>query len=132
MNRFLVGESNPMHQSQIVKAFKQLGYSIDIVTNSTTLGKMMEREWYSHVLVDAKLPQFSCAEMTKYLKSSLKTYEAPTQLIAITANVFPAHWDEVLFDGSLAKPIDVENLQAMVEKTIVENSWLKRSLGVPV
>ncbi len=117
MNRFLIGESNPVHQNTLAKAFKQIGYSVDIVTNGVTLGKMMEREWYSHVLVDAKLPQFHCDEMHKHLEKSFQTHDKPSQTIALTTNVFPAHWDEALFDSSLSKPVSAAELKALLEKT---------------
>lgn len=116
MNRFLVGESNPVHQNTLAKAFKQIGYSIDIVTNGATLGEMMKREWYSHILVDAKLPQFRCDEMDKHLEKSFQAHDKPSQLIALTTNVFPAHWDEALFDSSLSKPVSAEDLNALLQK----------------
>ena len=109
--KILVGESNPIHQRAIANAFKRTGHRIDIVTNGVTLMKMLEREPYSHVFVDSKLPRFDCELMANQVNDAEEIYNSTIEVIAMTVNVFPAHWDESLFDDSLAKPLQVDVLE---------------------
>ena len=74
--KILVGESNPTHQRAIVNAFKQTGHTVDIVTNGVTLMKMLEREPYSHVFIDSKLPRFDCALMADQVNEAEKIHNS--------------------------------------------------------
>lgn len=118
-NRILVGESNPVHQKTIANTFRQAGYAIDIVTNGITLNKIIEKDWYSHIFIDSRLPQFDCDLMAQYLRKAERIHEAPSLLIALTTNVFPSAWDEALFDSSIAKPLQADSLRVYLNPSLV-------------
>lgn len=106
--KILVGESNPTHQRAIANVFKQIGQTVDFVTNGVTLLNMLEREPYTHVFVDSKLPRFDCNLLADYLDETQLNEGTTVELIAMAVNVFPPHWDENVFDDSLAKPLQVD------------------------
>lgn len=118
--KILVGESNPVHQKAIAKTFRQIGYKVEFVTNGVTLGQVIERDWYSHIFIDSKLPRFDCALLSKQLEESELIHNAPSELIALTVNVFPPAWDEALFSSSFSKPLRADYLRLFLDPESVQ------------
>lgn len=119
----LVAEDNPVNQKLIVLLFENLGYSIDLAENGVLAVKAAQNKKYDLVFMDIQMPQMGGVEASKYIKED-HGENAPS-IIALTANALDGDKSKYLeagLDDYLSKPINVDELKAMIQKWSVNET----------
>ena len=132
-NRVLVAEDDFTNQLMTKAILEKFGYLVDVANNGAEALNMLEKTDYALVLMDCMMPTLNGFEATAVIRdpvSAVRNHAIP--VIALTANVFKEDRARCLaagMDDYLAKPIDVTNVQAMLEKWAEFSTTAKRSVG---
>ncbi len=115
--RLLLVEDNPLNQ-QVASALLQLeGAEVDVANNGREgVDQVMRGPCYDAVLMDMQMPVMDGNEATRLLRAQGYT---GLPILALTANVLEAERDECRaagVDDFIAKPIEFENMVAMVAR----------------
>ncbi|MBV6324708.1 ATP-binding protein [Duganella violaceipulchra] len=115
--RLLLVEDNPLNQ-QVASALLQLeGAEVDVANNGREgVDQVMSGPSYDAVLMDMQMPVMDGNEATRLLRAQGYT---GLPILALTANVLEAERDECRaagVDDFIAKPIEFENMVAMVAR----------------
>ncbi len=131
--RLLLAEDNLVNQKVAVRMLKKLGYQVDVAGD----GQEAVDAWagtisYCAILMDCMMPEMDGYEATSLIRSKEEassegvdaTKVSPATripIIAVTANAFDEDREKCLASGMddfLAKPLKIEELQAILEKWI--------------
>ncbi|MDO9080941.1 MAG: ATP-binding protein, partial [Desulfuromonadales bacterium] len=130
--RVLVAEDDFTNQLMTKAILEKFGYQVDVANNGAETLNLLEKTDYALVLMDCMMPVLNGFETTAVIRdssSAVRNHAIP--VIALTANVFKEDRARCLaagMDDYLAKPIDVLNVQAMLEKWAEFSSSAKRSV----
>ncbi len=115
--RILIVDDNPMNLKVAVRLLKNYNLDIDQADNGfSCIEKIESGEEYDLVLLDDMMPRLSGVNTLKKLKE-LGGYRIPT--VALTANAISGMREKYLedgFDDYLAKPINKQELNAVLQK----------------
>lgn len=112
--KVLVAEDNDVNQLLVEEYLKQYGVDFTIVSNGQEALEALKNDTYSLILMDINMPVMGGVEATDIIKEKIIL----TPVIALTANAVSGDQERFMeygFDGYLAKPIVIEEL----EKTLV-------------
>jgi CheY-like chemotaxis protein len=119
----LVAEDNDINQIVIGNILEQYGFEHEIVADGNAAVEAFERKEYSLILMDCQMPEMDGFEATRKIRKIEKSDSARagrhTPIIALTANVTKLDEEKCLeagMDAFCSKPIDVEQLIAVVNK----------------
>jgi len=106
----LVAEDNMINQKIVIRAFKNIGYSCDVVSNGLEVLSSLRRQTYDIIFMDVQMPDMDGFEATAQI---IKDYadERPV-IIAMTAAAYEKDKMACLnagMDDYISKPIDFEN-----------------------
>jgi len=106
----LVAEDNMINQKIVIRAFKNIGYSCDVVSNGLEVISSLRRQTYDIIFMDVQMPDMDGFEATAQI---IKDYadERPV-IIAMTAAAYEKDKMACLnagMDDYISKPIDFEN-----------------------
>ena len=130
--RVLLAEDDFTNQLMTKAILEKFGYQVDVANNGAETLNLLEKTDYALVLMDCMMPVLNGFETTAVIRdssSSVRNHAIP--VIALTANAFKEDRARCLaagMDDYLAKPIDVLNVQAMLEKWAEFSSSAKRSV----
>jgi CheY-like chemotaxis protein len=119
-NRILVAEDDFTNQLMTKAILEKFGYQVDVVNNGAEALTLLEKTEYALILMDCMMPVLNGFEATAVIRdpvSTVRNHAIP--VIALTANAFKEDRTRCLaagMDDYLAKPIDVANVLAMLEK----------------
>ena len=116
--RVVVAEDDPVSREVALKFLERLGCRPDWASNGADLLKTLEQGSYDVVLMDMQMPGMDGLEATRRVRRDLPPERQP-RIIAITAAAFPedrARCIEAGMDDYISKPIDMDQLAAMVGK----------------
>ncbi len=116
--KILVAEDNPVNQKLILLIFQQLGYQVDMAKNGLEAISKCEEKTYDLVFMDIQMPEMDGIEATAYIRNSRKIKVQPI-IIALTANAMQGQKEVYLkagMDDYIAKPVDFDELTALIEK----------------
>ncbi|MBE0504294.1 MAG: response regulator [Desulfuromonadales bacterium] len=119
-NRVLVAEDDFTNQLMTKAIMEKFGYQVDVANNGAEALSLLEKTDYALVLMDCMMPILNGFEATAVIRdptSAVRNHALP--VIALTANAFKEDRARCLaagMDDYLAKPIDVTNVLAMLEK----------------
>ncbi len=143
--KILLAEDNAVNQKIAVKMLAKLGYNVDVVANGQEAVQALARIPYDLVLMDCMMPEMDGFEATRAIRqheashvkgdgtnsgtsdtldSSTTTHQR-IPIIAMTANAMKGDREQCLeagMDGYLAKPVKLEELEAMFQQ------WLPQSI----
>ena len=114
----LVAEDNEINQKVIRQQLALLGFAADIAVDGREALQRLESGEYALLLTDLNMPNMDGYQLTKTIRSS-KTEHKDIPIIALTANALKGemeHCRSIGMDDYLSKPVQLENLQAMLEK----------------
>lgn len=116
--RLLVVEDDKLNLEVTKRLLKRYGFIIDTCSNGKDcIFKFKKGEHYDMMLVDHIMPEMDGVEVVRVIRK-LDDYKAPP-IVALTANAFTGSRDIYLkegFDDYLAKPIDMTELDTLVNK----------------
>ena len=116
--RILIVEDDHLNLEVTKRLLKRYGFEIDTCTNGNDcIFKYKKGEHYDMILIDHIMPVMSGIEVMQVIRK-LDDYKTPT-LVALTANTYTGSKDVYLnegFDDYLAKPIDIIELDSLVNK----------------
>ena len=118
--RILLAEDNRINQKVAMKMLEKHGYRTDVASNGSEALEALAREDYDLVLMDCQMPVMDGYEATRMIRdvsSKVRNHDIP--VIAITANALKGDRETCLAAGMndyLAKPIELEELQAVIGK----------------
>ena len=116
--RILLAEDNVINQKLAVKLLERIGYCPDIAGNGLEVLEALRREPYDLVLMDVQMPEMDGVEATRRIRKEWPGESGP-RIVAITANAFKSDRELCLaagMDGYVTKPIQIRELQAVVEE----------------
>lgn len=130
-NRVLVAEDDFTNQLMTKAILEKFGYQVDVANNGVEALNLLEKSDYALVLMDCMMPMLNGFEATAVIRdpnSAVRNHALP--IIALTANAFKEDRARCLaagMDDYLAKPIDVTNILAMLEKWTGFSSTTEKS-----
>lgn len=106
----LVAEDNLINQKIVARAFKNIGYNCDIVSNGLEVLSSLKRQPYDIVFMDLQMPEMDGFDATQNI---IKEYgNSRPVIIAMTAAAYEKDKLECLeagMDDYISKPIDFDN-----------------------
>jgi CheY-like chemotaxis protein len=118
----LVVEDNPVNQMIVRRMLAKLGCSVDLATNGREACAAMQTRSYDLVLMDCQMPVMDGFEAARVIRSREAAHRR-TPIVALTAGVLKEEREQCYaagMDDFLSKPIDRNELQATLEKWLLE------------
>jgi PAS domain S-box-containing protein len=122
--RILLAEDNPINQLVALKILSRKGYHADTVGNGQEAVQAIKNSNYDLVFMDCQMPELDGYSATEQIRKHENTSGKHTVIIAMTAHALKGDKEkclEVGMDDYLTKPIDINSLNAMIEKWINKN-----------
>ena len=126
--RILLAEDNELNQEIATEILTDAGFSVDVAGNgqdAVDMLKVSEPGYYQLVLMDVQMPVMNGHEAARIIRKLEDKALANVPILAMTANAFEEDKQAALecgMNGHIAKPIDVENLFATLNKVLREQS----------
>jgi len=118
--KILLVEDNPINQIVTLKVLEKFGLKADVANNGIAALSAMNKNRYDLVLMDCQMPEMDGYQATAEIrKQEAVCQSARTLIIAMTANALQEDKEKCLaagMDDYLAKPIEMETLNAMLNK----------------
>jgi PAS domain S-box-containing protein len=115
----LVVEDNAGNQRLIKKQLELLRYNVEVASNGKEALEALSQKTYQLIMTDCNMPVINGFELTKTIRQQECDGQTRIPIIAITANALTGEMERCLeagMDDYLAKPIDLAELQRMLEK----------------
>ncbi len=112
--RLLVAEDNNINRILMQTALTRLGHTVALAENGVEAVEAVGRETFDVVLMDIEMPEMDGEEAARRIRAE---HGAKPAMVALTAHAGETHREHFLgigFDGYLAKPIDFEELDALL------------------
>lgn len=122
--RLLVVEDNKLNREITVTILEQTGIITEQAEDGSVAVKMVQEAapgYYDLILMDIQMPIMDGYEATKQIRALPDTRLAQLPIIAVSANAFEENKNASLaagMDGHIAKPINVPDLFALMQKLI--------------
>jgi CheY-like chemotaxis protein len=111
----LVAEDNSSNQKVLLHMLKRIGYRADVVADGRKVLEALKRQPYDLILMDIKMPEMDGIAVSKEIRK-LWPDNGP-KIVAITAFAMDGDKEMCLeagMDGYIAKPVKMEDLQAIL------------------
>ncbi|MBG0568460.1 PAS domain-containing hybrid sensor histidine kinase/response regulator [Actinoplanes aureus] len=118
--RILLAEDNEINQIVAIETLTTLGYHADIAYNGAEAVEMATHHAYDAILMDCQMPRMDGYQATQEIRQH-ETPDHHTPVIAMTAGALAEDRRRCLdagMDDYLAKPIDHNQLEAVLERWI--------------
>lgn len=116
--RILIAEDNMVNQKLAMSLLNLMGYRVEAVVNGRQVVDILKVKKFDIILMDIQMPEMNGIEATEWIIYNMPADDQPL-VIAITANAMVGDREKCLHAGMvdyMAKPIKVNELQAMLEK----------------
>ena len=111
----LLAEDAPELQLLVRRMIEPFGVTVTLAGNGVEAVACSQARDYRLILMDMQMPEMDGVEATRVLRARGNN----TPVVALTANVMESHrkqFDEVGGNGFLSKPVNREQLQAVIEQ----------------
>ncbi len=125
----LVVEDNPVNQIVIQKTMKHLGFAFDMASNGKEALDKVNETHYGLILSDLHMPVMDGMTFTIALRAMDNKRKQSIPVIALTADILQETKEKCRIIGMnnfLSKPIDMEELEAMVCEWLPAADQLRR------
>ncbi len=115
--RILIAEDNPVNQRLTLRLIEKLGHQATVVSSGREAVEAVTRKTFDAVLMDAQMPDMDGYEATAAIRARERGIGRHIPIIAVTANATcgdDRNCLEAGMDGYLSKPIDAEQLAALL------------------
>ncbi|MCK6390998.1 MAG: response regulator, partial [Azonexus sp.] len=126
----LLAEDNPINQEVASELMKAVGMQVDVAGNGFEALAMAAKKHYDLILMDIQMPHLDGLAATSHLRQDGCT----TPIVAMTANAFGEDRQRCLEAGMndhLAKPVEPDNLYAMLLKWLPDATGRSPALATP-
>ena len=123
----LVAEDNPANQMLIKILLEKHGIEVTLVEDGQQAVETVQNQHFDIIFMDIQMPAMNGHEATRFLRK--KGFKTP--IIALTANAMTGDRKKCLeagCDGYLAKPIDRQQLQDIIETSLSPKSPLEKQI----
>jgi PAS domain S-box-containing protein len=124
--RILLAEDDISSQKVAQMMLKKLGYKSDTVANGIEALQALERQHYDVVLMDVKMPEMDGLQAAHIIR---QRWPAGPKIIAITAYALKGDREKFIeagMDDYIAKPVDINDLRAVLERNFVGKNRAER------
>jgi DNA-binding response OmpR family regulator len=97
--------------------FEEKGYQVDILSDSVEIYQKIKASQPDVIILDLWMPKCSGEEITRKLKSDLKTKNIPVIVISASCNLKNVAKSSGA-DAFLCKPFDIEELENIVAQNL--------------
>jgi signal transduction histidine kinase/CheY-like chemotaxis protein/HPt (histidine-containing phosphotransfer) domain-containing protein len=119
----LLAEDNLMNQKVIVDQLHALGYAVEVADDGALALDKWRQYRYPLLLTDLHMPNMSGYDLAAAVRKEALQYDDDdsqfTRIVAVTANALKGEEQKCLsvgMDGYITKPIELEALQAMLQR----------------
>ncbi len=124
-NRVLIAEDNDINQRLAIQQLNRLGFEAEGVYDGREAVNRIEQESanYTLILMDIHMPELSGIEATKEIRRLEAASGKHIPIVAMTASTLPEDHRNCFdagMDDFLAKPVNLESLQAVLERWVKE------------
>jgi two-component system sensor histidine kinase/response regulator len=119
--RILLVEDHPVNQQLGVQQIKKLGFDATAVSNGEQALAALAADDYDLVFMDCQMPTMDGFAATRALRTSEEGTGRHVTVVAMTANALVEDRRRCIaagMDDYLAKPVQVEDIQTMIERWI--------------
>ncbi|TMB46855.1 MAG: response regulator [Chloroflexi bacterium] len=119
--RILVAEDNEDNAEILREYLQALGYSVAFAPDGNRAIDMGASGDYDLIILDVHMPLYDGTEVLRMLRARHRL--RPVKVIALTADPLPQTRQELEragLDGFLAKPVDLNELQAEIVRVLGE------------
>lgn len=124
--KILLVEDNKVNQMVASALLKKRGMKVTIANDGQEAVDICEERRFDLILMDIQMPRMGGIESMQVIKSRLKAKGNKTMtIVALTANAMQGAAEEYLgqgMDGYLTKPINTSELDAMLQRWLVDLS----------
>lgn len=123
--KILVAEDNAVNQKLIVTILEKRGHSVAVANNGREAVDAYESEHFDLVLMDVQMPRMDGIEAAMAIREIEKKCKTHIPIIAMTAHAMKGDRERCLeagMDGYVAKPIQIEELNRILENVSEEKS----------
>ena len=116
--RILVADDNLINQKVATRLLGRWGYRPDVASNGLEVLAALRRQPYDIVLLDVQMPEMDGLEAASRIKAEWTDPASRPFLAALTAGAMKEDRDRCIaagMDGYLTKPLNVQELQAVLE-----------------
>jgi len=120
-HRILLAEDNVINRRLAVAQFKKLGIEADLAVNGREAVAAAARRTYDLVLMDCQMPEMDGFAATRAIRRIEEKSGLHVPIIAMTANAMHGDRESCVargMDDYLAKPVDMDQLRAMLARWI--------------
>lgn len=120
--KVLVAEDVTANQNLVLNALGGARYDVTVASDGLTVVDEVRKDRYDVVLMDLQMPKLDGIEATHRIRS-MNSATSTTPIVAVTAMVLPEDRKKCADAGMndyLAKPVDVAELRAVVERWAVQ------------
>jgi len=131
--KVLLVEDNEINQEVARELLTQIGLEVEVAENGKVALELLNKETFDGVLMDCQMPVMDGYEATRQIRKIAKFEHLP--ILAMTANAMKGDREKVLqagMDDHIAKPINPQNMFAIIEKWIKprNNQALKQTVSI--
>ncbi|MBF0549374.1 MAG: PAS domain S-box protein [Deltaproteobacteria bacterium] len=120
--KILLAEDDVLNQRFATEVLRTQGHSVEIATHGKeVIDKLIDKP-FDLILMDISMPDMDGTEVTKVIRgSTLNLFDSKIPIIAQTAHALKGDREKFLesgMDGYIAKPIDVDELSAVIRQVM--------------
>lgn len=117
--RILLAEDNIINQKLATRILQKMGHKVTVAGDGTEAVSAMDSRKFDLALMDIQMPYMDGFEATRIIREREKGTNDHIPIFAMTAHAMKGDRERCLeagMDGYLAKPIDVKELQQVLEQ----------------
>ena len=118
--RLLLADDNVVNQAVGTGLLKRLGYQVDVVTTGAEVLQALEAREYDLIFLDVQMPVMDGYEAARRIRARWSANEhTRPRMIAMTSDAMQGAREMCLeagMDDYLSKPVNVETLQALLQR----------------
>ena len=117
--RVLVVEDEGINAMVITAMLDKLGHQVEVVDNGRMALRKLAKAAYDCVFMDIQMPEMDGVETTEAIRSGRGGVNSGVVIVALTAHSMKGDREKFLaagMDDYLAKPIEMERLQAVLDR----------------
>jgi len=120
--KILLAEDNVVNQTLAVRVLEKRGHSVVVADTGRAAVETFEQQPFDLILMDVQMPEMNGLEATAAIRRKEESTGKHIPIIAMTANAMAGDKELCLgagMDGYLAKPIQMKELFATIERLLV-------------